>query len=59
MTFHGGGWQVTLEFAVEEAKSYAGPVDYRALMAAQNGSFFGGEHIATGQHADATRGEPY
>ncbi len=34
VAFHGGGWQVTLEFAVEEAESYTGPVDYRALMAA-------------------------
>ncbi len=58
VTFHGGGWQVTLEFAVEEAESsYAGPVDYRALMAAQNGSVFGREVIAVGQRADTTRSE--
>ena len=58
VTFHGGGWQVTLEFAVEEAESYSGPVDYRALMAAQNGTLLGGENIAAGERANKTRGEP-
>ncbi len=33
VTFHGGEWQVTLEFAVEEAEGYAGSIDYRTLMA--------------------------
>ena len=45
VTFHGGGWQVTLEFAVEEAESYTGRVDYRSLMATQNESFFGREKL--------------
>jgi hypothetical protein len=54
VTFHGGGWQVTLEFAVKEAESYAGPVDYCALMATQNGSLFGRENIAAGQQACMT-----
>jgi hypothetical protein len=40
VTFHGGEWQITLEFAIEEADSYAGPTDYWALMA-QNGSLLG------------------
>jgi hypothetical protein len=57
VTFHGGVWQVTLEFAVEEAEAYAGPVDYRALMA-QNGSLLGGANVAADQRADAPGGGP-
>jgi hypothetical protein len=57
VTFHGGVWQVTLEFTIEEAEAYAGPIDYRALMA-QNGSLFGGANVAAGQRADAPSGGP-
>ncbi len=46
MTFHGGVWQVTLEFTIEKGEAYAGPIDYRALMA-QNGSLPGGANVAT------------
>ena len=56
VTFHGGQWQVTLEFAVEEAEGYAGPIDYRALMAQNNGSLLGSPNIAAGEWADATSG---
>ena len=56
VTFHDGGWQVTLEFAIEEAESYAGPIDYRALMAAQDGLLFERENIAACQRADTKRG---
>jgi hypothetical protein len=58
VTFHGGQWQVTLEFAVEEAEGYAGPIDYRALMAQNNGSLLGGPNIAAGERADAADGRP-
>ena len=57
VTFHGGVWQVTLEIAVEEAEAYAGPVDYRALMA-QNGSLLGGADNQPGQRLDASGGGP-
>jgi hypothetical protein len=56
VTFHGGEWQVTLEFGVEEAPAYAGPTDYRALVA--NGSLLGSANIASGQRADAPSGGP-
>ncbi len=55
--FHGGVWQVTLEFAVEEAEAYVGPIDYRALMA-QNGSLLGGANVAASQRPDAANGGP-
>ncbi len=58
VTLHGGGWQVTLEFSIEEAESYSGPVDYRALMAAQNESLIGGANIAADKWADAADGRP-
>ena len=58
VTLHGGGWQVTLEFSIEEAGSYSGPVDYRALMAAQNESLIGGANIAAGKWADVADGRP-
>jgi hypothetical protein len=58
VTFHGGDWQVTLEFAVEEAEAYAGPTDYRALMAAQNGSLLGSANAPAGERADASSGGP-
>jgi hypothetical protein len=54
--FHGGEWQVTLEFGVEEAPAYAGPTDYRALMA--NGSLLGSANIAAGERKDAPSGGP-
>jgi len=57
VTFHGGVWQVVLEFAVEEMEAYAGPIDYRVLMA-QNGSLLGGANDATVQRADAPSGGP-
>ena len=56
MTFHGGEWQVMLEFEVEEAPAYAGPADYHQLMA--NGSLLGTANIAAGQRADAPSGGP-
>jgi hypothetical protein len=48
---------MTLEFAVEEADEYAGPIDYRALMV-QNGSLLGGTNVAAGERADAHGGGP-
>ncbi len=57
VTLHGGGWQVTLEISIEEAESYSGPVDYRALMAAQNESLIGGANIAAGKWADMADGQ--
>jgi hypothetical protein len=57
VTFHWGVWQVTLEFTVEEAEAYAGPVDYRALMA-QNGSLLGGADVKAGQRANVSGGGP-
>ncbi len=58
VTFHGGKWQVTLELPVEEAEGYAGAIDYRALMAHNNGSLLEGPNIAAGERADATGGGP-
>ncbi len=45
---YGGGWQVKLDFAVEEAEGYAGPINDRALMAQNNRSLLGGPNIAAG-----------
>ena len=56
VTIHGGEWQVTLEFEVEEAPAYAGPTDYRALIG--NGSLLGSANIAACQRADAPSGGP-
>ena len=56
VTFHNGEWQVTLEFGVEEALTYAGPTDYRAFMA--NRSLLGSANIAAGQRAGAASGGP-
>ena len=55
VTFHGGEWQVAIEFAIEEAKSYDVPRDYRALMA-QNGSLLGSANATAGQRADSPSG---
>jgi hypothetical protein len=57
VTFHGGGWQVTLEFDVEPAEAYSGPIDYRALMA-ENGSLLGGANLTASQRTNAARGGP-
>jgi hypothetical protein len=56
VTFHGGEWQVMLEFRVEKAPAYAGPTDYRALMA--NGLLLGSANIAAGQRVHAPSGGP-
>ena len=56
VTFQGGEWQVTIRFGAEEAPAYAGPTDYRQLMA--NGSLLGNTNIATGQRADPASGGP-
>jgi hypothetical protein len=48
VTFHGGELQVTLEFGVEEADSYAGPTDFRALIT-QNGTLLGSPDATAGQ----------
>ena len=54
--FHGGNWQVTLEFRVVAARSYNAPIDYRALMA--NGSLDGATDLATDQRPDAAGDGP-
>ncbi len=57
VTFHGGGWHVAIEFAVEEVKSYTGPIYYRALMA-QNRSLLGATNVSEGQRPNAAGGGP-
>ena len=54
--FHGGNWQVTLEFSVASAESYNAPIDYRALMA--NGSLDGATDPPADQRQNPAGGGP-
>jgi hypothetical protein len=49
--FHVGVWQVTQEIAVEEVESNAGSIDYRALIATQNGLLLGGANVTAGHNS--------